>query len=62
MPSPSPLTAKGVQYREKAKVMRRRAFASASREGRLGLLVVAKAYEALAKGADNIAHLKRRGH
>jgi hypothetical protein len=62
MPSRSPLTTKAAQYRNKAKVMRKRALASSSREGRLGLLMVAATYEALARGAQNIAHPPRRDY
>ena len=57
-----PLLAKAAGYRVKAKAIRRRALASASREGRLGLLAVAKGYEVLAKGAENVAHPPRRDH
>jgi hypothetical protein len=59
---PNPLLAKAAHYRDKAKAMRRRALASPSRERRVGLLVVAKSYEVLARGCENIAHPPRRDH
>ncbi len=49
------LSAKAGSYRNKAKAARRRALASASNENRLGLLALAKSYEALAGAVQGIA-------